>query len=196
MKLLNLGPLTLFLAAMIVVGALWSPIVLASAFLFPEAFSQNITPIAQQVDLAASIFQITTIIVFSYWIYIAGLNLLASGLKDLEFSPASRIWWFFVPIASFVKPYQGMRELWNASRGTWPYDTNANLLGIWWALWLLSALSVWITGLAFRDDISQMPLIINSFIDIAQAIVAILLIRGIAQAQNNLDGTPLIDIFA
>lgn len=122
MQINTLRTLTAVVSIMVVIDALWTPVVLGIVYVFPTVFNDYILPIADGVDASAMIFRILTVIAFATWIYIAGKNLIAAGYEDLEFSPASRIWWFAVPIATWFKPYQGMRELWNASHGSDAYD--------------------------------------------------------------------------
>lgn len=83
-------------------------------------------------------FLVSAIIV-GMWIYRAHANLFAFGLDDLEFSPGWSVGWFFVPIMSLFRPFQAMRELWNASRGIDADDpsTASGLLGPWWGAYLV-----------------------------------------------------------
>jgi hypothetical protein len=195
MALRDLRLLTAILAVMIVIDALLNPAVLLWAAVLPDAFLSLVTPVASTVDGGVLVFKIATMIVFSYWIYVAGQNLVEADIEDLDFTPASRIWWFAVPIASFFKPFQGMRELWNASRGTLPYDTNDSLVATWWALWLGTRLFGSFSGLLGARGTTNM-LWATSAANIALAVVAIMLIRGIAQGQRTLDGSSLSEVFA
>ena len=48
------------------------------------------------------------------WIYRANLN--AHCLNgDMSMSPGLNVGWFFVPIATWWKPYEGVREVWQVS---------------------------------------------------------------------------------
>jgi hypothetical protein len=136
-------------------------------------------------------------IAFGVWIFLAGKNLLAAGVTDLEFTPGSRIWWFAVPIATLFKPYQGMRELWNASRNIWPYDENSPLLGIWWALWLIHNFLGSFGGLLGGKQTPDVSYFIaEGAISIALAVPAILIVHGITRGQTTLDQAPLAEVFA
>lgn len=194
MEIRDLRPLTAILAVMIVIDALWNPAILVAAWMTPELFQRFVTPIANTVDVAALLFKIVTMIVFCRWILVAGNNLIAAGFEDLEFTPWSRIWWFLVPFACLVKPFHGMRELWNASRGVYPHDLNDNLVAAWWALWLLAGLVAWLANAVAGPGTGG--LLAGSAADIVLASVAIALIRGIALAQTGLDGSKLNEVFA
>lgn len=188
---------TMVLAIMVALDALATPVILLSALAAPEAYVANVVPVADAVDGAALLFKLVTMIVFAWWIHTAGRNLLAAGYEDLEFSPASRIWWFAVPFANFVKPFQGMRELWNASHGNSDYTQGSGLVATWWALWLGSRLARLVAnGLAGESDSGTGPFWVEAAFDVPLAIVAILLIRGIARAQKQLAEPALVEVFA
>lgn len=73
------------------------------------------------------------------WVYRAHANLYAAGYEGLEFTPGWAAGWYFVPVAFWFKPFQAMRELWNASNlGPDGYLAPADpRLVIWWACWVI-----------------------------------------------------------
>jgi hypothetical protein len=193
----NLGLLTLIVSVMVAIDALSTPLILSVGLLFPDAASLMISPIAAEIDGACLIFKFVTMIVFARWIYVAGANLLDAGFDDLEFSSGSRIWWFLVPIAALFKPFQGMRELWNASHGNTDYTEGNALVGTWWALWLIDRVSVYFgTMLYGPEDGATAGLWIQSAIGVALAGVAITMLRRIAAAQAGMSGPALEEVFA
>lgn len=196
MRLRQLQLLMMIVTAMVTIDALWNPVVLLMAKLVPAFFAANITPIADIVDTGALILKLLTMIVFGRWIYVAGRNLVEAGFEDLEFTPAARIWWYAVPFANLVKPFQGMRELWNASRGTTPYDLNDGLIGTWWALWLINSLTGNLAARLGGPGDGGTMVTIDAIAGILLAPVAILLVRRITAAQQRLTGAALAEIFA
>ncbi|MFA5966107.1 MAG: DUF4328 domain-containing protein [Sphingomonas sp.] len=197
MEFRNLRTLTLVVAVMVMADALWTPVILLWAAALPVAFQTVIAPIASAVDTAALCFKIATMIVFARWIYVAGSNLVDADVMDLEFTPASRIWWFFVPIASLFKPFQGMRELWNASHGIYPGDVSSSLVATWWGLWLLANMVGYATGVIANPSGNNPAIIwVSCGVDIATAVTAIMMIRGIARSQEQLGGASLSEVFA
>ncbi|MDB5440563.1 MAG: hypothetical protein JWM33_2990, partial [Caulobacteraceae bacterium] len=52
--------------------------------------------------------------------------------RRMEYSPAAAVYWYLVPIASLINPFQVMSEIWVVSGG----PKNPPLLKIWWALFL------------------------------------------------------------
>jgi hypothetical protein len=75
----------------------------------------------------------------SMWMHRAHANLRDAGLDGLEFTPGSSVGWFFAPIANLFKPFQAMRELFNASQGEAPpYSQHTpGAVSAWWAAWLV-----------------------------------------------------------
>lgn len=198
MGIRNLGPLTAIVVAMVVIDAAISPVIQVWAWAHLESLQTYVGPIATEIDYATIAFHFFTMIVFSIWIYQAGTNLIAAGFDDLEFTPGSRIWWFAVPIASLFKPFQGMRELWNASHGTENYHDNHGIVPLWWALWLASTFAN--TILSRTGGVEGPSVQISwglALLDGALAVVAIMLLRGIANAQAaNLSSEGLGEVFA
>jgi hypothetical protein len=196
MHVRSLGTLTTIVSAMVVLDALITPAILSWGALLPESYTATILPIADQVDLATICLRIATLIVFGRWIYVAGDNLKRAGYDDLEFTPASRIWWFAVPFACLVKPFQGMRELWNASHGNSNYQEGNGLVSTWWALWLLGTLVTLVTNRMASTESGTMPYWIDAAAGLPLAAVAILMIHRIAEAQTGLAQPALAEVFA
>lgn len=82
---------------------------------------------------------LASIVCVSLWIYRAHANLFAAGFEGLEFTPGWSVGWFFVPIAMLFKPFQAMRELWNASHmQSDSYAASADRsLTVWWSFWIV-----------------------------------------------------------
>lgn len=100
--------------------------------------------------IAASV--ITAILVL-VWIHRANYNARQLGAADMAFSPGWAVGWHFVPIAWFWKPYQAMREIWQASvsPSNWRRQTGSPLLVWWWGLWILTRWGVFLaTELTLR----------------------------------------------
>jgi hypothetical protein len=200
MAIRDLRGLTLIVSVMVVTNMLLTPLTVFAPPFFPELYpivdSDMPTGPALVFDFTVLGITLLTWILFGRWIYLAGHNLVEAGYHDLEFTPAARIWWYAVPLACLVKPFQGMRELWNASHGNRDYSSEtAPLVAIWWALWLLSGF----VGYGLRIFASQSGLTwswIEVALELALAIVAIMMIRRIAEAQTQLSDPRLADVFA
>ena len=82
---------------------------------------------------------LTTTILVLNWIHRANYNARQLGATGLKMSPGWAIGWYFVPIAWFWKPFQAMKEFWQASVSPshWWRQGGSPLLTCWWSLWLL-----------------------------------------------------------
>jgi Domain of unknown function (DUF4328) len=79
----------------------------------------------------------------AFWgLYRARANLPALGISDARWSPGWAIGWWFVPIMSLFRPYQLVREVWQASdpmtSSGWRRDAPPSVFfGWWWAFFLV-----------------------------------------------------------
>lgn len=75
------------------------------------------------------------------WIYLASRNARELGATGMQFSPGWSVGWYFVPIMNLWKPFQAMKEIWQASERPrdWQKGPAHGLLVAWWTLWLLSS---------------------------------------------------------
>lgn len=144
---------------------------------------------------------ISVMIVFSVWIVRSAKNAwLFAGLdrgtwrrgsspacpKD---TPGWALGWYFIPIASFWRPFGAMRDIVRAS--TLDAGLPGWLLPTWWTLWLVSLFGdraarklgnaaaewEWLTQLVFWTSVSG--------IEIALHTVAILLVTGLTRLQSD-----------
>nr|WP_302053758.1 DUF4328 domain-containing protein [Sphingomonas tagetis] len=183
---------------MVAISGLSSLVVLSWEALHAPSFVKYASPHSDAIDIGAVAFLFATAIIFGRWIYVAGTNAIELGHDDLEFSPASRIWWFAVPVLCLFKPFEAMRELWNASHGEVQYSKNASTVTIWWALWLGSTLSGLMAGVfeGVEDGGSELLWWIDAVVVAALSAAAIMLVRGITAAQGRPHVMQFADIFA
>lgn len=126
------------------------------------------------------------------WIYQANQNARQFGAKDMAFSPGWSIGFYFIPIVSLWKPYQAMKEIWQASQNpaNWPVEKVSSILGIWWFFWIANS----IVGQAvFRlsrraEEISEIMNVnlvsqASEVISIPLALVTWLMIKNVSNAQ-------------
>jgi len=144
---------------------------------------EDITAAAEASDLRQGIVGvvqgliiISSAVVILMWIYRANLNAHRLGAKEMEFSPGWAVGWYFVPFANLWKPYQAMREIWQASANPerWEYEDRSWLLPVWWTIWIISnVVDNAAFRLALRDDQSIDQLIIASGVGIASNVLGI-----------------------
>jgi fumarate reductase subunit D len=81
-----------------------------------------------------------SVVLVSMWIHRAHANLHDAGYAGLDFTPGWAVGWYFIPIANLFKPYQAMRELWNASisRGEFVTGPAPGAIVAWWTTWIVS----------------------------------------------------------
>ena len=105
--------------------------------------------------LQASIF-ITSGVLILMWIYRANLNAHRLGAAGMVFSPGWAVGWYFIPFANLWKPYQAMREIWQASASPqrWESEHRPWFLPLWWTLWIVTSL---FDNAAFRMSLRNDP---------------------------------------
>ncbi len=133
--------------------------------------------------LASALVSTASYVVVGRWIYQAHRNLALADLPDLQFTPAWAIWWYFIPFANLVKPFQAMRELWNASHRALGNRQRAapGLLWLWWLGFILGGIgNFWEPEFAFLD-------IIGITFTIVSALALLIIINGVTAAQRQLN---------
>jgi Domain of unknown function (DUF4328) len=91
------------------------------------------------------VWHISAAMAFLMWIYRAHRNLPALGATELRFTPWGAVGWYFFPYLNLFKPYQCMREIYNASDiesaiGSGPYGIGnyaPAVVKTWWGLFLM-----------------------------------------------------------
>ncbi|MFQ5418567.1 MAG: DUF4328 domain-containing protein [Myxococcota bacterium] len=100
-------------------------------------------------------------IAFVTWLYRARANLRAFGTRHLRFSRNWAVFGFVIPIVNLVRPYQVVREVWQASDPSttepdgWMSIKPPLLVQAWWATFVafvaFKALAWWMYWSALRD---------------------------------------------
>ena len=75
------------------------------------------------------------------WTLRANHNARQLGASGMKFAPEWAAGWYFLPPGLFWKPYQVMKEVWQASVDPtdWRDQRGSPLVGWWWALWLIAS---------------------------------------------------------
>ena len=158
----------------------------------PEmAVSDMVTGLTGLLALVA--FWVSGILIL-VWIHRSNRN--AQGFADgLNVSPGWNVGWFFVPFANLIKPFQGVRETWQASQGepSWQDVPVPAFMRWWWACWLINN---FVDNAAFRlslrtETVAQQTnvAILNiaaAFISVPLALLLIRLVRELTGAQTTL----------
>ena len=146
---------------------------------------------------------------FLAWLYRIRKNEARLDVTGTQFSAGWSVWVWFIPIMNLFRPYQIMKEAWQASDSdadvdSWNRSSVSPLLGWWWSLFVASGL-IFLTiryltanfaqiiadsGFAYSESIAFLigldwALLSASTMDIGSAILAIVLVRAISARQDN-----------
>lgn len=147
-----------------------------------DYYSDELHPVDAIVLIDLLALLISTVFV-GMWIHRAHKNLYAIALPDLEYTPGMSVGWFFIPIANLFKPFQAMRELWNASHGAvGRYDDPAP--GLFWVWWLAHVFSG--VGSGFNDDYSPLDLV-GYGLTIASAATLLHIVNTITKSKRSMN---------
>lgn len=107
----------------------------------------------QIVSAVRFVTYVATVVVFAIWIYRTNHNARQLGAAGMRFSPGWAVGWYFIPIANLWKPYQAMKEIWQASAAPaqWQEQPRGEVLPWWWTFFLLSR---FLGNAAFRMSLS------------------------------------------
>lgn len=144
------------------------------------------------IGLFQMVVFLSTAVFFLMWVYRVNKNARALGADWMTFTPGWSVGWFFIPFANLWKPYQAMKEIWQASFSPTRQDesVSVSILSAWWTLWLLSnILAQTSIRLTFRAKEISEHMIANyvslssDLLDIPLTFVAILMITRLTRAQ-------------
>jgi hypothetical protein len=122
------------------------------------------------------------------WIYRMSRNA-HSAARGLTISPPWAVGWFFIPVAFLWKPFQGVREAWQASTeaANWKTVPVPSILRTWWALFLVSN---FLSQASFRlsltqggSDIASAIDAITTFVDAPLDLIFIAIVRELTRKQ-------------
>ena len=142
--------------------------------------------------LSAIVFVVGGIAILR-WIYFANANAARLSGRQMQYSPAGSVGWYFVPIVNLWKPFQAMKEIWQASAacGRDLLAKAPSYLNAWWFLWLFNGA---LGNLAMRLSLETKTmddLLFASVVNMASDVVAIPLsmvfmtvVKEIAQLQD------------
>ena len=80
-------------------------------------------------------------ILFCMWLVRASKNARALGARGMEFTPGWTAGWFFVPVLNLVRPYEAIKELYQASdpesgSTDWAVFEAPGFILAWWVSWI------------------------------------------------------------
>jgi hypothetical protein len=143
------------------------------------------------VDTSITLLSLAAVVIIALWIYRANCNARRLGATGLAYSPSAAVAWYFVPIANLWKPYEAMRELWQASANptAWTQQSVPPLVPWWWLLWILSGLLSTIVLFAAARSQTSYPVL--TLISIVMNLVATLFFLRIVESIHFMQSAAL-----
>lgn len=135
---------------------------------------------------------ITTVILFVMWIYRANLNVRQLGAKNMKFTPEWSVGYYFIPFLNFWRPYQAMKEIWQASKNpaTWQSVERGAILPWWWLFFIVAGM---LGNASFRSSLDANKIselltatgvtIASDVVSIPATIIALILVKQIYDMQ-------------
>ncbi len=144
------------------------------------------------VSLLSTALLVVAAVASLMWIIRTNRNAhtLAEGLRV---SPGWAAGWFFVPIASFFKPFQGVNDTWRISEDPqgWADRPAPALLRVWWALFLVESVVGNLVGrlsiAAHTVQEEQVVAVLSLVLDatgVASAVVFWRVVKGLDRLQS------------
>lgn len=137
---------------------------------------------------------VATAVAFLRWTYLSNGNARALGATDMEFTPGWSVGWYFVPFATLWKPYQAMKEMFQASHpdfhDDWRHAPSPGVLRVWWGFWLVSnglgqvVLRTSLRAESIEQHLSSSRLIFAAdALDVPLTLLAITVVTRLSRAQ-------------
>ena len=112
----------------------------------------------------------------------------------MTFTPGWCAGWFFVPIMNLFRPYQAVKEIYQASDPECgPHDwqgRGAGLVGLWWALWIISNILD-----SIESRIGQMEdpqaLLVSCWVGVFGSAMGVLLCVAVAKVVRSIQSRQL-----
>lgn len=134
---------------------------------------------------------LSAVVCFAVWVAGANRTARSHAPDAVRDTPGWAVGWYFVPLANLYRPFQGMREIWLATRTHLDADRDGRtprVFTLWWVLWLVHG---FVGGLAYplvffsrRVLPSHYFLMVSEVLMIAAAIAAIRVVRAVSVAQE------------
>ena len=196
--------LTALFVTFAVIAVMGAVLGLVEGMFFPELVADDVEPetagatltlvgIGCQALLYLIVF-LTIVVLYCKFIHRSRWNAEALGSRGMEFTPGWAVGWFFVPFANLFQPYRAVREIYLASDPDagphdWSRGEGSSLLGVWWALWVISnLLGGFLARVAFTENASLKALspwldVADGLLDIPLSFVALAVVKSIHRRQ-------------
>ncbi len=136
---------------------------------------------------------IALIVVFINWFRRAYFNL-HLRFSDLQYTDLRAAWCWFVPLANFYWPYAIMREMWIKTKSLLVGEDHAkfdsyhhNLVGFWWLTFVLSNLTVNLTGVSMGLGLEYLRYI--SYVKMVMTVISYILVIIMVKRYSRMEET-------
>ncbi|MDE4014951.1 DUF4328 domain-containing protein [Glaesserella parasuis] len=158
-----LTKICLSLLALVFATELFSFVILAYTKIFLNRIENNsitdaelsfydwIERYGDKIDRFYALISLLFAIVYLVWLYKAHVNLSILGAKNLRYSHASVVWWWFIPIANLWKPYSAFKEVIIQSQQLAFGSVQSTKFGVFLLIWWLLTFPSSILGSIIRD---------------------------------------------
>lgn len=113
---------------------------------------------------------------------------LARALSIWTFSPASMVWWHFVPFLNLVRPYQAVKAVWECSAPEHAsrLALRSNVLSWWWAAWLGNLLASRVRGTKMFSsfEVHDLMLATCDIMSVVACVFALRMVRALSERQH------------
>ena len=136
---------------------------------------------------ASRLFFILALLPFFVFLVRANRNARAIGHFVPRFSPASMVWWFFVPIFGLLRPVQAVRSVWFSSQSEASDDDGADIVRLWWWLCvahLIVGQTVLVSSGVTLPGSRNLPLVVASLFEVTVFVVATRLVHALHHRQE------------
>lgn len=119
----------------------------------------------------------------------ANRNCRALTGRSLRFTPASTVWWFLVPFMNLIRPYQAVKEIWQAGLAdreeTWFLTSAPAVMRLWWAAWIAFNVLSRVTSrtASHSADVAQVSALLERIAGVAAAACLSWVVSQIVKAQ-------------
>ena len=150
-----------------------------------------------RLGVVEGVMNILTVTAFCMWAHRAMTNVHRYGLYNIEYTAGWTVGWFFIPVATYFKPAQAMRQVFLGSKAIngqtpaheWKNGSGGSIIVWWFVIWTIGRIYGVITGQvdALSEDIDSFTISfgIEIFINLIAAVLCIVMIRQISHMQKH-----------
>lgn len=129
-------------------------------------------------EIRGIVFLISGFLVLK-WIYRANVRARRLGAEGMKFTAGWAVGYYFIPIFFLWRPYQSMKEIWQASQNPddWKSARHSPIIDVWWALSLLILFTPGLSSTSLENRQTIADLIqINLTVQVYQVILISMLL--------------------